>query len=67
MNGLESKAPPLAVSLAEAGRLLGVGRTTAFRLANAGQLPTIQLGGRRRVPIAALERMLARAETPPSK
>ena len=59
MHATKPEPPPLAVSLEEAGRLIGVGRSTAFRLANAGQLPTIRLaGGRRRVPLKALEKLL---------
>lgn len=52
------ESPPLAVSIEEAGRLLGVGRTTAFRLANAGRLPTVRVLGRRKVSMRALERFL---------
>lgn len=33
------------LSVAEAGSVLGVSEATAYRMARAGQLPTIKLGG----------------------
>lgn len=47
-----------ALSIPEAGQALGVGRSLAFDLARRGDLPTIRLGRRRVVPVAALRRML---------
>lgn len=49
----------LTLSVKEAGQRLGVGRTVAFRLAHEGVIPTIRLGRKIRVPVAALERMLS--------
>ena len=47
------------LTIPEAGRLLGIGRASAYRAADEGSLPTIPMGGRRRlVPTAALRRML---------
>lgn len=43
----------------EAARELGIGRTLAFQMARTGELPVIRLGRRVLVPRAALERMLA--------
>lgn len=43
----------------EAARELGIGRTLAFQMARTGQLPVIRLGRRVLVPRAALERLLA--------
>jgi excisionase family DNA binding protein len=53
---------PLAVSVPEAGRLLGVGRITAYRAAKAGRLPTVRFGRRLVVPVRALEKMLEQAD-----
>ena len=54
--------PPIAerefLSLAEAGRLLGVGRCRAWELANAGALPAIRLGRRWFVPRRALDALV---------
>jgi excisionase family DNA binding protein len=48
----------LVVSVAEAGRLLGVSRAFAYELAARGELPTIHLGRRVLVPKVALLAMV---------
>ena len=45
-------------SVAEAAKVLGISRTLAYDLANAGELPVLRLGKRMVIPKAALERML---------
>ena len=58
-----SKTPPLAVGLQEAARLLGISKSLAYKLAAAGEIPTIQMGERRKiVPMAAIEKLLAQWE-----
>lgn len=54
---------PLAVSLAQAAEALGISRAYAYRLADAGDIPTVRLGRRRVVPVHAL-RALVGAPTP---
>jgi excisionase family DNA binding protein len=49
----------LAFSISEAAALLGVGRTHAYAMAKAGDLPTLRLGRRVVVPRAQLEQLLA--------
>lgn len=46
------------LSVAEAGELLGISRSSAFQAASNGQLPVIKIGKRLLVPRVALERML---------
>ena len=47
------------ISIAEAARVLGIGRNFCYELARTGQLPVIRLGVRRLVvPVGALEKML---------
>lgn len=46
------------VSIERAGALVGIGRATAFRAADAGDIPTITVAGTRWVPTADLYRML---------
>jgi excisionase family DNA binding protein len=46
------------LSLAEAGRLLGVGRCRAWELAHTGALPAIRLGRRWYVPRRALDALV---------
>ena len=49
----------LTISVIEAGRRLGVGRALAYEAARRGEIPSIRLGRRLLVPIAAFEAMLA--------
>lgn len=42
------------VSIAEAGAFLGLSTSAAYRAADRGDLPTITVNGRRRVPVAPL-------------
>lgn len=48
----------LAVSPAEAARLIGCGRTMLYQLLAAGELPSFTLGRRRLIRVAALEEWL---------
>jgi excisionase family DNA binding protein len=54
---LETKEK-LVLNIPEVAKLLGISRTTAYALANSGQLPAIRLGKRIICPKAALEKML---------
>ena len=57
----------LTMSVEEAGKALGIGRSTAYALARQGTLPVLRLGARRLlVPRAALLRMLASVGEGPS-
>ena len=47
----------LLVSVPEAARLLGIGRTCAWDMVRNGELPTLRLRKRVLVPRAALERL----------
>ena len=46
------------LSIPEAGKALGIGRSAAYEAARTGQLPTIKIGRRILVPVVALERLL---------
>jgi excisionase family DNA binding protein len=52
------------LSIPEAGRTLGIGRSAAYEAARTGQLPTIRIGRRLLVPIVALERLLEEVGKP---
>lgn len=56
-----TKERELAISVEEAGRRLGIGRSLAYVMANDGRLPTIRFGRRLMVSVPALERMMAEA------
>jgi len=47
------------VTVSEAAATLEISRATAYQAVKTGQLPTIRIGRRLLVPLAALERMLA--------
>lgn len=43
-----------AISIAEAGQLLGISRSSAYECASRGDIPTLRMGGRRVVPVPRL-------------
>lgn len=53
---------PLAVSPADAARLLGIGRTRLYEELGSGAIPSFQLGRRRLIRVAALESWMAARE-----
>jgi len=58
MSQFVEETERLTLNVPEAGRLLGISRSTAYALVNSGYLPAIRLGKRILVPRAALERLL---------
>ena len=48
----------LTLTVAEAGKALGISRGAAYQAAERGELPTIRIGRRLLVPRAALLKML---------
>ena len=52
------------LSVPEAAKALGIGRSAAYEAARTGQLPTIKIGKRILVPVVALERMLRECANP---
>jgi len=53
---------PKTISVPEAGRLyLGIGRDSSYEAAKRGDIPFIQVGRLKRVPVVAMERMLEQA------
>ena len=53
-----AQASRRTISITEAAKVLGVGRNQAYEAARRGEIPTIRIGKRLIVPVAALERML---------
>jgi excisionase family DNA binding protein len=47
------------VTVEEAARILGIGRSAAYMAVKRGEIPVLRLGRRFVVPKAALERLLA--------
>ena len=55
-----SGVPPIAVSVADAAKLISLSRSTIYELIKAGHLGTIRIGGRRLIPYRSLEVLLTR-------
>ena len=53
-----SRSTRLTLSIAEAAELVGISRTTAYELAQSGELPTVRLGRRILVPVNQLADVL---------
>jgi excisionase family DNA binding protein len=51
----------LTLSVEEAGKLLGISRALAYRMARTGRLPTVRFGNRIVVPKKAIAVMLERS------
>ena len=49
---------PLLLRPAEAGELLGIGRSTVYQLIDAGDLPSIRIGRSVRIPLKALHDLI---------
>lgn len=49
----------LTMTVEEAGKALGISRASAYLAARNGELPTVRIGRRYLVPIAALQRLLS--------
>lgn len=52
----------LTVSVAETARLLGMGRTSIYKLMNEGRLETVTIGRRRLIKTASIQRLLEDAQ-----
>ena len=59
------KPNKLTISVTEAGELLGVSRNLAYQAARSGEIPTVRIGHRLLVPLAAFERLLASGDVKP--
>jgi excisionase family DNA binding protein len=60
-TGRNLDALPLLLAVPDAAKLLGISRSAAYRLANAGELPCCRLGGRIYVITAQLFEMVGAA------
>ena len=56
----EAAAPAILLRTEEAARMLRVSRSAIYALLNSGELPSITIGARRRIPRDALDEYVAR-------
>jgi excisionase family DNA binding protein len=61
LDNVSTAFRPLLVSVDEARRMIGLGRTKLFELIASGKLRVVKIGGRTLIPVEALE-ALARGE-----
>jgi len=52
------------LTVPEAAKALGIGRSTAFLAVKRGEIPHLKIGKRIVIPVAALQRMLENASQP---
>ena len=65
---MDEPSQPKTLSVPEAGlKYFGFKRAGSYAAAARGELPTIRIGRRLRVPVVALERMLHEARPLPSQ
>lgn len=62
----EPELPRLLLTPEEAAHVLGIGRTKVYRLLADGVLPSIRIGGSRRISMAALDQFVRGLEPGPS-
>jgi len=55
----EERQEPLTLSVPDAGAMAGLAKNASYTAARAGEIPTIKLGGKLRVPGAKWKRILA--------
>jgi hypothetical protein len=62
MTTFNDDTPAKTISVPQAGReYFGLGKNASYAAAARREIPVIRIGGRLRVPVIALERMLAEA------
>lgn len=60
-HGAEQREPEAAtVDVPTAAKILGIGRQSGYAAVKSGEIPSIRIGRRLLVPVAALDRMLGR-------
>ena len=60
---MNAKQPPLTLPVDLAGELVGASRQVGYRMVKAGTLPVLPGPGRKKVPTAAVERLVGRTIT----
>lgn len=61
---MTTRRPTITMTITEAGELLGISRSAAYRAATRGDLPTLRIGRRLLVPTGHLLDMLGLDQLP---
>lgn len=59
MNHQSGISSPLAVNVATAAKLLGIGRSLAWVMVRRGELRSVRAGHRTLIPMTAIQQLLA--------
>jgi excisionase family DNA binding protein len=62
IKGHEMNQSRRTLNVPEAAKMLGIGRSAAYAAAASGELPTIRIGKRILVPLAAIDSLLGHGE-----
>ena len=62
LSSAEKQMEPYLASITDAQRALGIGRTTAYRLIDAGKLETVKIGRRTLIKIASIKALAGEAQ-----
>ena len=54
----------MVLTVPEAAKVLGIGKNLAYEAIQRGEIPSVKVGGRILVPVAALDKFLVGAGTP---
>ena len=57
-----SPPPRMAYSVTEAAAALGVSKTLIYQMIRRGELPSVKIGARRVVPVAAIHELLGQRD-----
>ena len=63
MTATEPQPKPATYTVAEVAKLLRMGINQAYEAIHEGKIPSLKLGARYYVPVAAFERLLAEGDT----
>ena len=58
MKGTTLNVEKLLLTAEETGHVLGFGRTKMYDLIRRGEITSIKVGGRRRIPVSAVQRFV---------
>lgn len=59
---MDTQPPVFTFRINDACRVLGLGRSTIYKLINEGQLKSITIAGRTLIPRQAIEDLIAKAD-----
>jgi excisionase family DNA binding protein len=65
-NEIQATLSPIAVSIDAAAKMIGLGRTSFYKLLASGEIKSVRCGGRVLIPVDQLTALIERLEHPDS-